>query len=91
MVAADGTAAPSGTVHDRQARRAVLEQCLTCAFYRLIDPAARGRRPHDLVDANVRRLAVIGRHPAAHVSFGDHAYELQVLCVLNHGRTAATR
>ena len=69
----------------------MLVQCLSCDFHRLIYATTRGRRPHDLVDANVRRLAVIGRHPAAHVSFGDDAYELEVLLVLNDGRTAAAR
>ncbi len=69
----------------------MLVQCLSYPFYRLIYATTRRRRPHDLVDANVRRLAVIGRHSAAHISFGDDAYELEVLLVLNHGRTAATR
>ena len=69
----------------------MLVQCLSCLFYRLIDATTRGRRPHDLGDAHVRRLAVIGRHSAAHIAFGDDAYELEVLFVLNHGRTAATR
>ena len=69
----------------------MLAQCLSCDVNRLISATTRGRRPHDLVHAYVRRLAVIGRHAAAYVSFGDDAYELEVLCVLDHGRTAAAR
>ena len=69
----------------------MLVQCLSCAFNRLISATTRGRRPHDLVDANVRRVAVIGRHSAAYVPFGHDAYELEVLFVLDHGRTTAAR
>ena len=90
-MAADGTAAPSGAVYDRQTRRAMLVQCLSCALNRLISATTRGRRPHDLAYANIRCVAVIGRHSAAYVSFGHDAYELEVLFVLDHGRTAAAR
>ena len=55
----------------------------------LIRPATGRPGPHDLFDANVRRMAVISRHAATDVALGDNADQLGAFCILNHRRAAA--
>ena len=55
----------------------------------LIRPATGRPGPHDLFDANVRRMAVISRHAATDVALGHHADQLEAFCILNHRRAAA--
>jgi hypothetical protein len=57
-------------------------------FNGLIRATTRRRGTHDLFDANFGSTAVISRHPATHVALGDDADQLEVLCILNHGRAA---
>lgn len=42
----------------------------------LIRPATGRPGPHDLFDANFRRMPVIGRHAATDVALGDNADQL---------------
>jgi hypothetical protein len=58
-------------------------------FNWLIRATARRRGTHDLFDANFGSTAVISRHAATHVTLGDDADQLEVFCILNHGRAAA--
>ena len=58
-------------------------------FNRLICATASRGGAHDLFDANVGRMSVIGDHAAAHVAFGDHADQLEAFGVRNHRRAAA--
>jgi len=58
-------------------------------FQRLIRVTTRRRGPHDLFDANFGSTAIISRHAATHVVLGDDADQLEVLCILNQGGTAA--
>jgi hypothetical protein len=55
----------------------------------LIRSTTRRRGTHDVFDANFGSAPVIRRHAAAHVAFGNDADQLEVFCVLNHGRAAA--
>ena len=54
-----------------------------------IRPATGRPGPHDLFDANFRRMAVISRHAATDVALGDNADQLEAFCILNHRRAAA--
>jgi hypothetical protein len=58
-------------------------------FNWLIRATTRRRGTHDLFDAYLRRAPVISRHAATHVALGDDADQLEVFCILNHGRAAA--
>jgi hypothetical protein len=58
-------------------------------FNRLIRATTRRRGAHDLFDAHFGSTAVISRHAATHVAFGDDADQLEVFCIRNHGRAAA--
>ena len=55
----------------------------------LIRPATGRPGPHDLFDANVRRMAVISRHAATDVTLGDNADQLEAFGILNLRRAAA--
>ena len=55
----------------------------------LIRPATGRPGPHDLFDANVRRMAVISRHTATDVTLGHNADQLEAFGILNHRRAAA--
>ena len=55
----------------------------------LIRPATGRPRPHDLLDAHVRRMAVISGHAATDVTLGDNADQLEAFGILNHRRAAA--
>lgn len=55
----------------------------------LIRPATGRPGPHDLFDANVRRMAVISRHAATNVTLGDNADQREAFGILNHRRAAA--
>jgi hypothetical protein len=57
-------------------------------FNRLICATTRRRGTHDLFDAYLRSALVISRHAATHVALGNDADELEVLCILDHGRAA---
>jgi len=57
-------------------------------FNWLIRATTRRRGSHDLFYANFGSTAVISRHAATHVALGDDADQLEVFCILNHGRAA---
>jgi hypothetical protein len=44
---------------------------------------------HDLLDAYLRSTPVISRHTATNVALGDDTDQLEVFCILDHGRAAA--
>jgi len=55
----------------------------------LVHPTTGRRGPNDLFDANLRRMAVIGRHAATDVALGDNADQREAFCILNDRRAAA--
>ncbi len=57
---------------------------------RLIRPATGRTGPHELLDANVRRTAVISRHAATNVALGDNADQFEAVYILDHRSAAAT-
>jgi hypothetical protein len=57
---------------------------------RLIRAATSGCWSHDLLDADVGSVAVGSRHAATYVALSDHAHQLEVVRILDHGRAAAT-
>ena len=89
MVGTDCAAAASTAVYDGQARRTMLVEFPARCFNRLIRAATGSRGSHDLFDANFRSVPLISRRAATHVALGDDADQLEVFCILNHGRAAA--
>ena len=85
----DSAAAASRAVYDGQARRMMLVEFASRFVNWLIRPATGRPGPHDLFDANFRRMAVISRHAATDVALGDNADQLEAFCILNHRRAAA--
>jgi hypothetical protein len=56
---------------------------------RLLCATTRRRGTHDLSDANFGSPPVMSCHATTHVALGDDAHQLEVQCILNHGRAAA--
>ena len=73
VVGADGAAAPSCAIYDRQTRRAMLVEFSACSVKRLAFAAASCCRSHDLLDADFGSAPVISRHATTHVALSDDA------------------
>lgn len=79
----DGAAAPARLVRHGQTRRAVLVELPARCFDRRIRRTAGRRGSHDLCDGHVGRTAIVRRHPATHIAFGDDADERKVRRILD--------
>ena len=88
-VDADSTATAPGAVYNRQAPRTMLVESPAGGVDRLICATTRRRGSHDLFHADFRGVAVISRHAATDVAFGDNADQLEVLLIFNDRRAAA--
>jgi hypothetical protein len=67
----------------------MLVECASRFVNWLVHRTTGRRGPHDLFDANFRRMAVISRHAATDVTLGDNADQLEAFCILNNRRAAA--
>jgi len=85
-----GAAAVPCRVDNGQARGTVLVELLTRSFNWLGRAAARRRGAHDVFDAYLGRAPVVSSDSATDVTLSDDADQLEVFCVCDNGRAAAT-
>lgn len=88
-VDADGATAASGAVYDGQARRAVLVKFPARIVDGLVYATTGRHGPHDLFDANVGSIAVLGNHAATDIAFRDDADQFEGFCILDDRRATA--